>query len=108
MAEGVLNVTDATFEQEVIKSSKPVLVDFWATWCGPCLRLTPIVEELAKENAGKASVAKLDVDENQGTAGEYGVMSIPTLILFKGGKEVDRVVGALPKSELQKLIDRHA
>lgn len=108
MAQGVLEITDSNFEQEVAQSDLPVLVDFWAVWCGPCQRVAPIVEELAKENAGKAKLAKLDIDENPGIATDFGVSSIPTLILFKGGKEVDRVVGALPKSQLQAMIDRHA
>lgn len=108
MAEGVLTLSDSTFEQEVLQSDVPVLVDFWAKWCGPCKRIAPILEELAGENVGKVKVGKVDVDDNPGAAGDYGVMSIPTLILFKGGKEAERLVGALPKSELQKLIDNHS
>ena len=108
MSAGVLTLNDSNFEADVIKSDKPVLVDFWAEWCGPCQRIAPLVEELAKENAGKMKVGKLDIDENPDTAGNYGVNSIPTLIVFKNGKEVDRVVGALPKSQLQALVDRHA
>jgi thioredoxin 1 len=107
MAAGVLNLQDATFEQDVLKSDVPVLVDFWATWCGPCLRVAPIVEELAQVYAGRVKVGKVDVDENGETAGSYGVMSIPTIILFKNGQEAERVVGAVPRSELEKLIQRH-
>lgn len=107
MAAGVLELSDSTFQQEVLQSSVPVLVDFWATWCGPCLRVAPIVEDLAKENAGKLKIGKLDVDENPGTSSEYGVMSIPTLIVFKGGKEVDRITGALPKSAIQSVLNKH-
>ncbi|MBI5153904.1 thioredoxin [Candidatus Poribacteria bacterium] len=107
MAEGVLTVTDQNFQEEVLGSSVPVLLDFWATWCGPCLRVAPIVEELARESAGKFKVGKLDVDQNGETASQFGVMSIPTLIVFKGGEEVDRIVGAVPKSQLQTLIARH-
>ncbi len=107
MADGVLTLSDGDFKAQVLDSSTPVLVDFWATWCGPCLRVAPIVEELANDNAGKIRVGKMDVDDNPETAGEYGVQSIPTLIVFKGGQEVDRVMGALPKSQLQSLIDKY-
>lgn len=97
-------VTDEMFEQEVLKSSTPTLVDFWAIWCGPCKRVAPVVDELARENEGKLKVMKLDVDENPNTAMAYGVMSIPTLILFKDGQPVERVVGFKPKSDLAKRI----
>jgi len=107
MAAGVLELSDSTFQQDVLQSPVPVLVDFWATWCGPCLRVAPIVEDLAKDNAGKLKIGKLDVDENPGTSSEYGVMSIPTLIVFKGGKEVDRITGALPKSAIQSVLNKH-
>lgn len=106
MSDHVLEVTDANFAEEVLNSTTPVLVDFWATWCGPCLRVAPIVEELAKDNAGKVKVVKLNVDDAPESAGEFGVQSIPTLIVFKGGQEVERVVGAVPKSTLQAAIDK--
>lgn len=95
-------LTTQNFEAEVLKSEKPVLVDFWATWCGPCMRQAPIVEELAAEGY---SVGKVDVDQQPDLAGQYGVMSIPTLIVFKGGKEVHRVVGLTAKNDLKRLLD---
>ena len=99
-----INVTDANFEQEVLKSDVPVLVDFWAEWCMPCKMVAPAVNEISSENSGKLKVCKLNVDEGQRTASEYGVMSIPTLALFKEGKLVDKVVGALSKTELESVI----
>jgi thioredoxin 1 len=92
-----LEVTDSTFEQEVLQSTRPVLVDFWAVWCGPCKAIAPIVEELAGEYEGKLKVMKLDVDDNPRTATTYGVQSIPTLLVFKDGKPAERIVGAVPK-----------
>jgi len=92
-----LEVTDSTFEQEVLQSTHPVLVDFWAVWCGPCKAIAPIVEELAGEYEGKLKVMKLDVDDNPRTATTYGVQSIPTLLVFKDGKPAERIVGAVPK-----------
>ena len=100
-------VTDETFSEQVLKSSMPILVDFWAIWCGPCRMVAPIVDELARENEGKLKVMKLDVDENQNTSMAYGVMSIPTLILFKDGKPVERIVGFKPKGDLAKKILPH-
>ncbi len=97
-------ITDDNFETEVIKSTQPVLIDFWAVWCGPCRMIAPIVEELANEYEGKIKIGKLDVDENQQTSIKYGVRSIPTLLLFKDGKIKDTIIGAVPKSHLvQKL-----
>ena len=100
-------VTDETFSQEVLKSDTPILVDFWAVWCGPCRMVAPVVDEIAREQEGKLKVMKLDVDENQGTAMTYGVMSIPTLILFKGGQPVERIVGFRPKGDMEKKILPH-
>ena len=100
-------VTDETFNQEVLKSNTPTLVDFWAVWCGPCRMVAPVVDEIAREQAGKLKVMKLDVDENQNTAMVYGVMSIPTLILFKNGQPVERIVGFRPKGDMNKKILRH-
>lgn len=95
-----VKVTDASFADDVLTSEKPVLVDFWATWCGPCKMVAPVLEEIASENKDKLTVAKLDIDENPGTARDYQVMSIPTLILFQGGKPVKQIVGAKPKAAL--------
>ena len=105
MSGNVVNVTDVSFGTDVLQSGVPVLVDFWASWCGPCKMVGPIVEELADDFAGKVKVCKLNVDENTKTAQAYGVMSIPTLILFKNGKEVDRVVGFRPKADLAELLE---
>lgn len=91
----------------VVNGSLPVLVDFWAPWCGPCRSLSPIVDEVADELAGKITVAKCNVDDNQDLAMKFGVMSIPTLVVFKNGKEIDRSVGALPKARLQALLEKH-
>lgn len=100
-------VTDATFEQEVLRSNLPVLVDFWAVWCGPCKMLEPTVEAIAAEYAGKAIVARLNVDDNPETAGRYGIKGIPTLILFKEGEERDRIIGVTPKDKIARMIDQY-
>ncbi len=100
-------VTDETFNQEVLKSDTPTLVDFWAVWCGPCRMVAPVVDEIAREQGSKLKVMKLDVDENQNTAMVYGVMSIPTLILFKDGRPVERIVGFRPKGDMEKKILPH-
>jgi len=100
-------VTDETFEAEVLQATLPVLTDFWANWCAPCHMIAPILEEIAAEYAGKLKVAKLDVDSNPRTTLQYGVMSIPTLILFKDGQAVERLVGAMPKKNLLARITPH-
>jgi len=100
-------VTDATFEAEVIKSDVPVLVDFWAEWCQPCKMMAPVLDELASDKAGKLKIAKLDVDSNQAMPDRFGIMSIPTMVLFKGGQEVDRAVGYMNKSQLLKRLEKH-
>ncbi len=100
-------VSDQTFEQEVLKSDTPVLVDFWATWCGPCRMVAPVLEEVASEQGEKIRVAKLDVDANPITAGRFGVRAIPTMILFKNGREADRIVGYHPKPQLMQKLTPH-
>jgi thioredoxin 1 len=100
-------VSDATFEQEVIKSDVPVLVDFWAEWCGPCRMVAPILDEIASEKAGKLRIAKVNVDENMRTAASLRITSIPTLVLYKGGKPVEVMIGAQPKQRLLSQIEKH-
>ena len=97
-------VTDASFEADVIKSAQPVVVDFWAEWCGPCRMIAPALEEIATEMQGKVKIVKLNVDENPGTAAKFGIMSIPTLMLFKNGELASRQVGAAPKQKLEQWI----
>ena len=107
MSEHTHEITDGNFEESVLKSSVPVLVDFWAEWCGPCRMIAPTVEELAADYTGKVTVGKLNVDNNQATASQYGVRSIPTLLLFKGGEVVEQLVGLADKPKLQAIIDKH-
>ncbi len=107
MAEtDLLHVNDKNFADEVLKADLPVLVDFWATWCGPCRSIGPIIEELAKEFAGRVKVTKLNVDESPATPSQYGVRGIPTIILFKSGKILDQIVGAVPKARLITMIEK--
>jgi len=103
----VLSVTDNTFDQEVIKSELPVLVDFWAPWCGPCKAVAPVVEDLSKEYEGRLKVVKLNTDENPKTAQAYSIKGIPSLFLFKAGQVVEQVVGAVPKSTLANAVNKH-
>ena len=105
MSEHIHHVTDATFKNEVLESNLPVLVDYWAEWCGPCKMVAPILDDIAKDYAGKLKVAKLNIDDNQKTPGEFGIRGIPTLMLFKGGNVEATKVGALSKSQLTAFID---
>ena len=108
MAEGknLINVTDDSFQKDVLESEVPTFVDFWASWCGPCRMIGPVFEELSDTYAGKVKFAKINVDENPKTPSNYGVRGIPTLIMFKGGKAVDQVVGAVPKSQLDGAVKK--
>ena len=103
----LLNITDDNFETEVLQSNEPVLIDFWAVWCGPCRMIAPIVEEMSGEYAGKAKIAKLDVDANPNVAMKYGIRSIPMILIFKDGKVVEQIVGAVPKQKLVNALDAH-
>jgi thioredoxin 1 len=105
-SENVLHVKDQTFKNEVLEASEPVLVDFWAAWCGPCKMIAPVIDELAEDYKGKVKICKLNVDENGQTAQEYGVMSIPTMILYKNGKEIDRLVGFMPKASIAQKLEK--
>ena len=109
MAENISSVTDISFQTEVIDASnaQPVMVDFWADWCRPCHMLAPTVAEIANDYAGKLKVVKLNVDENVNSAGRYNIRGIPTLLIFKGGQVADQIVGAVPKEQISKIVDRH-
>jgi thioredoxin 1 len=104
---GILEVTDASFDQDVLKADQPVLVDFWATGCGPCRAIAPIVDELAREYQGKVKIGKMDVDRNNATPMRYGVRGIPTLLVFKDGEVKEQIVGYVPKEQIQKALDKH-
>jgi len=101
-----VHITDDTFDSEVLQADKPVVVDFWATWCGPCKMIAPILEEVASEMSDKVKVTKLDVDANNKTAGKYNIMSIPSLLFFRNGELVDQVVGAIPKAQLLARLEK--
>jgi thioredoxin 1 len=105
--QNTVNFTDGAFDADVLNADTPVLVDFWAEWCGPCRMLGPTVDAVADDYVGKVKVGKLNVDENTGTASRYGIRGIPALLLFKGGKPVGQIVGAVPKGEITKLLDQH-
>lgn len=107
MGNGVGDVTDDTFEEKVLQSGKPVLVDFWATWCGPCKMVAPILDEIAEEQSERFSIVRMDVDANPGTATTYGIRSIPTMMLFKGGHRIGSIIGAQPKDALLGRLDEY-
>lgn len=103
----IINTTDASFDRDVLQADKPVLVDFWAAWCGPCKAITPILEELDAEYSDKFQIVKVNVDDNPETSARFGIRSIPTLFVFKDGQKVDTVVGSRPKSEFVELLNKH-
>ncbi len=109
MSQNIAAVSDASFQSEVLDASKtqPVMVDFWAEWCGPCRSLSPTVDAIATERAGKLKVVKMNVDENMNTPGKFNIRGIPALLIFKGGQVVDQVVGAVPKGQIDKVLERH-
>lgn len=104
--DGILQLTDTVFEREVLNSDIPVLVDFWAPWCGPCRIIAPVVEEISSSYTGRIKVGKLNVDDNHETTMKYGIRSIPTIIIFKNGKVFEQVIGAVPKTEIERLINK--
>jgi len=107
MSEQVRHITDSSFEQDVLQSQRPVLVDFWAEWCAPCRMIAPMIDEISADFATSATVVKINVDDNTSTAQRYGIKGIPTLILFSGGKEVERVVGATSKDSITRMIEKY-
>lgn len=106
MAGNLLQVTDETFENEILQNQTPSLVDFWAAWCGPCRAIAPVIEELAESYSGKVTVAKMNVDENPKTPGKYGIRAIPTLIIFKGGQVAEQITGAVSKSHIEEALKK--
>ena len=102
----IIELSDSTFESEVVNSDLPVLVDFWAPWCGPCRAIAPIVEEISSSYEGKIKVGRMNVDENQSTTMKFGIRSIPTIIMFKDGEAVDQIIGAVPKGEIERVVDK--
>src|SRR4051812_34677226 len=106
MAGDIVNIEDSSFKKEVLESDVPVLVDFWATWCAPCRAIAPALEELAGQYKGRVKIAKVNIDDNQDTPQQYGVRSIPTLLMFKGGKVVEQIVGAVPKAKLEDALKK--
>jgi thioredoxin 1 len=106
-SDAIFEVTDTNFDQDVLKADQPVLVDFWATWCGPCRAIAPIVDELATEYKGKVKIGKMDVDRNSATPMRYGVRGIPTLLVFKGGQVKEQIVGYVAKEKIQQALDKH-
>ena len=105
-SEAIVEVSDSNFESEVVNSDVPVLIDFWAPWCGPCRAIAPIVEEISTTYEGKIKVGKMNVDENQATTMKFGIRSIPTLIMFKGGEAIDQIIGAVPKGEIERVVEK--
>ncbi len=105
-SDAIIEISDSNFESEVVNSDLPVLIDFWAPWCGPCRAIAPLVEEISSSYAGKIKVGKMNVDENQSTTMKFGIRSIPTLIMFKGGEAVDQIIGAVPKGEIERVVEK--
>ncbi|MCH7517906.1 MAG: thioredoxin [Candidatus Dadabacteria bacterium] len=105
-SDAIIELSDSTFETEVVKSDLPVLVDFWAPWCGPCRAIAPLVEEISSSYEGKIKVGRMNVDENQSTTMKFGIRSIPTIIMFKDGEAVDQIIGAVPKGEIERVVEK--